>query len=130
MSKKVPEHPITPEQVDEFVRLMKVWQDRLHLGSWRIAKGRRRPAANLAEVETYPDDRLARVHVGRDWGANPGTMEDVEKVVIHELLHVLLYDLAALAEKGDAEKVNGVEHAVIVPLTETLFKLANKKGPE
>jgi hypothetical protein len=126
-TKKTPEHPITPEQVEEFARLLKVWQERLHLTSWRVAKGRRRPTASLAEVEMFPDDRLARVHVGRDWGANPGNMEDLEKVVIHELLHILLFDLARLAEYGEgAPAVAGVEHAIIVPLTETLHKLTKQ----
>lgn len=124
--KKPPMHPITPEQVAEFERLIPVWQERLGLHSWRIAKGRKRPAANLAEVEFFPDDRLARIHVGRDWGSSPGSPQELETVVIHELLHILLYDLANMAEEADEDKVHGVEHAVIVPLADALYKLSKK----
>jgi len=129
MPRKQPEFPITPEEVVEFERLIKVWQKRLHLDGWRIHKGRRRPVSSLAEVEFSPADKQAKIHIGRDWGAGPPDPDELEETVVHELLHVLLHDLANLAEEADEDKVHEYEHAVIVPLAKTLIKLAKEKAP-
>lgn len=126
MSKKVPEHPITDEERAEFKRLIPIWQKRLHLGNWRIFVGRKRPANCLAEVEVKPADRLALIHVGRDWGSDAPFEGELEETVIHELLHVLLYDLATLAEEADEEKAGAFEHAAIVPLAKALLKLSQE----
>jgi hypothetical protein len=113
--------------VNQFKELVPYWQKKLHLMNWRIVIGRRRPSASLAEVEVFTDHMIARIHIGRDWGNNPPKEGDLEKVVIHELLHVLLWHLAELAEKTDSEKVAGVEHAIIIPLAETLYELEHQK---
>lgn len=126
-TKKVPEYPITPEQVAEFKRLLPIWVDLLHLGDWRIAFTRKRPGANVAHVEIYGDDRLARISIGREWGSNPPTEFELEDTLVHELLHVKLYDLAASAEKNNAETVNALEHAVIIPLAKALVRLRHQK---
>lgn len=126
-TKKIPEFPITPEQVAEFKRLLPIWVELLSLGDWRIAFTRKRPVANHAHVEIYSDDRLARISIGRDWGSNPPTEHEIEETLVHELLHVRLYDLAASAEKNNKETVNAFEHAAIIPLSKTLVRLRNQK---
>jgi len=128
MSKKTPEHPITDEEVAEFKRLVDVWVKRLHITGWRVRMGRRRPTASLAEVEMFEEDRMARIHVGRDWGSNAPKEGELEKVVIHELLHIMLYDLADLAEQHDEERVKGVEHALIHALVESLYEAYHVLG--
>jgi len=129
MSKKEPMYPITAEQAEAMKFYIEKWQKMLHLMHWRIRVGRKRPVASLAEVEIFKEDHLARVHIGRDWGSNPPKEGDPEKTIIHELLHVLLYDLADSAEKHNSDTVAGLEHAVIVPLTETLYALHKQISP-
>ena len=125
--KKQPEFPITPEQVAEFKRLLPIWIELLSLKDWRIAFTRKRPVANHADVVMYHDDRLARISIGRDWGSNPATDFELEVTLVHELLHIKLYDLANLAEKADAEQVTKLEHAVIIPMAEALVRLRHQK---
>lgn len=127
MSKKTPEFPITPEQVAEFKRLLPIWVDLLNLKDWRITFTRKRPTANHADVVIYGDDRLAKISIGRDWGSNPPTEHELETILVHELLHVKVFDLAALAEKTSPDTVAGIEHALIIPLAEMLVKLRHQK---
>lgn len=128
MSKKTyePLHPITPEQVEEFKRLTALWIELLHLKEWRIKFTRKRPVANLADVEIFPSERLATISIGRDWGSHPPDENELEDTVIHELLHIKLYDLAEAAEKASPDSVLALEHAVIIPLAQTLLKLRRK----
>jgi hypothetical protein len=126
-TKKIPEFPITPEQVAEFKRLLPIWVELLNLGDWRITFTRKRPIANHAHVEIFDDDRLARISIGRDWGSNPPSEFELEDTLVHELLHVKVFDLAKSAEKHNAETVNALEHAVIIPLSKTLVRLRNQK---
>lgn len=127
-AKTPPEYPITDEQVTEFQRLVGVWRKRLHLMNWRIHKTRRRPAAHLAEVQMYPEHRLARYSVGRDWGSEPPDKDSVERTVIHELLHVRFNQMldAAMREQEYNEVVQGEEHDVIVALEETLSAMTRE----
>lgn len=125
-TRRPPEFPITPEQVAEFRRLLPIWIDLLQLGDWRIKITRKRPTASHAQVEIYSEDRLARISIGRDWGSNPPEENELEEVLVHELLHIKLYDLAHMAEKQDASATAALEHAVIIPMAKALVKLRNK----
>lgn len=126
-TKKIPEFPITPEQVAEFKRLLPIWKERLSLGDWRIVFTRKRPTANIAHVEIFPGDRVARISIGRDWGSNPPHELELEDTLVHELLHVKVYDLAVYAEKAVPDLADGLEHAVVIPLARTLVQLAHQK---
>lgn len=128
MAKTKPDHPITDEQVAEFVRLVHVWQRRLHLMNWRIVKGRARPASAYADVRTYPEHRLARYSIGRDWGANPPDPDMIEKIVIHELMHIRLDNLleAAFKERSYTKKVEAEEHDVILVFEDVLAGMSRE----
>lgn len=125
--KKAPEHPITDAQATEFVALMKEWQRRLHLMSWRIVRGRRRPHNDIANVSIYPEHRMVRYEIGRQWGDDPGP-NGVEEAVVHELMHVVLspvIDATIKAGKYD-ETVIGEEHAVITVFEKMLTEMVSK----
>lgn len=124
----VPAYPITDEQCAEFNRLLKVWQKRLHLMNWRFARGRARPAANLADVRMYPEDRLVRYNIGRDWGSHEPDPSALEKLVVHELMHVRLNQLLEVAFKRRQydEPVQGEEHDVIVVFEDILVGMSQK----
>lgn len=128
MSKRTPEplHPITPEQVAEFRRLTEIWTDLLHLKDWRVRFSRKRPVANVADVEIFPTDRLARISIGRDWGSEAPDEWELEDTVVHELLHIKLYDLAEAAEKASPDTAAALEHAIIIPLAQTLVRMRRK----
>ena len=124
---KTPEHPITDEQVTQFVALMKEWQRKLHLMNWRIVRGRRRPKSDIANVSLYPEHRMVRYEIGRQWGDDPGP-NDVEEAVVHELMHVVLspvIDAAIKAQKYD-ETVIGEEHAVITVFEKLLTEMSTR----
>ena len=123
-----PAYPITDEQIAEFNRLLKVWQKRLHLMNWRLARGRARPTANLADVRMYPEDRLVRYNIGRDWGAHEPEPNAIEKLVVHELMHVRLNQLLEIAFKRRQydEPVQGEEHDVIVVFEDILVGMSQE----
>lgn len=131
MAKKevmVPAYPITDPEVKTFDRLLKLWQKRLHLMNWRFARGRRRPVANLADVRCYPEHRLVRYCVGRDWGAQPPEEGAIEKLVVHELMHVRLNQLLEVCFKRRQydDVVQGEEHDVIVVFEEVLVGMSRE----
>lgn len=121
-----PAHPITDDDVRRFDELVQVWRTRLRLTDWRLARGRGRPAANLAEVIIEPEHRLVRYRVGRDWGAQPPGAGLLEQTVIHELLHVRFTQMldAAMEERQYNERVKGEEHATVIALSELIYELA------
>jgi hypothetical protein len=131
MAKKpqmVPAYPITDEQIAEFKHLVGVWQRRLHLMNWRMVKGRARPVANLAQVRVYPEHRLVRYAIGRDWGSDAPDETAMEKLVVHELLHVRLNQLLEICFKRKTydEQVQGEEHDVIVVFEEVLVGMSRE----
>lgn len=128
----VPAYPITDAEIKEFDRLLKVWQKRLHLMNWRFARGRRRPVANLADVRCYPEHRLVRYCVGRDWGAQPPEENAIEKLVVHELMHVRLNQLLEVSFKRKQydDIVQGEEHDVIVVFEEVLSGMSRKMAQQ
>lgn len=124
----VPAYPITDEEVKEFDHRLRVWQKRLHLMNWRFSRGRRRPVANLADVRCYPEHRLVRYCVGRDWGSTPPEENAIEKLVVHELMHVRLNQMLDTAFKAKSynEAVQGEEHDVIVVFEEVLVGMSRR----
>lgn len=102
------------EQSKLFDRYMEHWQTVLNLCDWRIEKGLK-PAKNaMASVEFHSPARLATYRLG-DWGGTPITEKSLEQTAVHELLHVVLYDLVAVAQNRDAkdEDIEAAEHRVI-----------------
>lgn len=121
-----PAYPITDAQVEEFQALLKAWRRKLHLMNWRFAMSRTRPVSDLASVKVYPEHRLVRYAVGRDWGSHPPEPDAVERLVVHELLHVRLNQLldVAFRERDYTEAVQGEEHDVISVLEEVLVGMS------
>ena len=103
-----------------FYGFVKKWQAKLSLGDWRIEQGIK-PAKNaMAEVEFNPPARLCIYRLG-DFGAEQITEKSLEATVIHELLHVLLFDLIQTAtNKHTDEELEAAEHRVINVLEQIL----------
>jgi len=126
--KMEPAFPITESEIKEFDRLLRIWQKRLHLMNWRFARGKRRPVSDLADVKCYPEHRFVRYCIGRDWGNGPPGELEMEKLVVHELMHVRLNQMidAAIAQRAYDETVQGEEHDVIVVFEEVLVGMSRK----
>lgn len=103
---------------DGFVR---TWQARLNLSDWRIERGTQ-PAKNaMATVEFNAPARLATYRLG-DFGAEKITPESLEKTALHEIAHVLLYDLLDVATaKHEPDQLEAAEHRVINVLEKLLL---------
>lgn len=110
-------------QMAEFDRYITFWQRELGLLSWRIERGKK-PAQRgaMAEVEINPESRLATYRLG-DWQGDEINSESLSKTALHEVLHVLLFELIETCKDPRASDVayNATEHAVINVLERVLF---------
>lgn len=88
-----------------------------------------KPAKNaMASVEFDVPARLATYRVG-DFGAEQITPESLSKTALHEVLHVFLHDLIAVASDGRStdEQLESAEHRVINVLEKALYDRAQSK---
>ena len=110
----------TPADALLFDAFIAKWQSKFSLGDWRIERGNK-PAKNaMASVEFNPPARLCVYKLG-DFGAEAVTPASLEATVIHELLHVLLFDLIQTASgKSTDEELEAAEHAVVNVLEKLL----------
>lgn len=111
----------TPEQAKLFDQYVRQWQRTLSLGDWRLERGQRPAKGAMASVEFDLGARLAIYRLG-DFGAEPITPESLNRTALHELLHVLLYDLIEAAQDSGAseERLTAAEHRVINVLERVL----------
>jgi hypothetical protein len=110
----------TPADAKLFDDFVKKWQAKLSLGDWRIERGTKPAKSAMASVEFTPSARLCTYRLG-DFGAEQITPKSLEATVIHELLHVLLFDLINTAsDKSTDEELEAAEHRVINVLEQLL----------
>ena len=96
------------------------WQAKFSLGDWRIERGNKQAKNAMASVEFNPPARLAVYRLG-DFGAEEITPASLEACVVHELLHVLLFDLIQTASgKSTDEELEAAEHRCINVLEKLL----------
>jgi len=118
MAAKLPS--LTPEQNAEFDRLVKVWQAKLNLQDWRIERGMRAAVGAMASVKPNYGARLATYRTGAGWPT--ATTADIEATVVHELLHVVLFELTHLTAAGaSADVLESAEHRVVNTLEKLLM---------
>ncbi len=121
----MPKHQNVPtavqaEQFDDFV---KQWQDLLGLHRWRIERGQKQAKDAMASVEFNDDAKLATYRLG-DFGATPINNKSLSQTALHEVLHVFLHELIAIAQDRGAtpEQLDAAEHGVINVLESVLFR--------
>lgn len=121
-------NPLTPADVEAFHGYMRKWQSLLNLRDWRIEAGTKR-SKMMAEVTFNTSARLATYKVGENFGAQPVTPLALEETALHELLHVVLYDLLrAVGTDASVDELDAREHAVI-NLLEKLLMPAYQGAP-
>jgi hypothetical protein len=111
---------VQAEQFDDFV---KQWQDSLGLHRWRIERGQKQAKDAMASVEFNDDAKLATYRLG-DFGATPINNKSLSQTALHEVLHVFLHELIAIAQDRGAtpEQLDAAEHGVINVLESVLFR--------
>jgi hypothetical protein len=116
----------TQQDAELFAQSVKKWQQVLSLGDWRIEKGIKPAKGAMASVEFTDNARLAVYRLG-DFGAEKITKESLDKTALHELLHIFLHDLMAVATdpKSSDEDIEMQEHRVINLLENLLTKDSN-----
>jgi hypothetical protein len=116
----------TTEDAKLFAESVKKWQQVLSLGDWRIEKGLKPAKAAMASVEFNQGARLATYRLG-DFGAEKITPDSLDKTALHELLHIFLHDLMAVATdpKSSEEEIEMQEHRVINLLENLLTRNSN-----
>ena len=115
---------LTADQHEAFDLYVKEWQERLGLLDWRIERTRKK-TKNMAEVVMDHKSRMANYRVG-DFGATPVSPESIESTVVHELLHVLLYELVNQIEIGLTDvALESAEHRVVHVLEKLLLAPRN-----
>lgn len=117
-------------QAAEFDRYVAKWQDILALGTWRIERSTKpAPRGAMAAVMFNDGARLATTMLG-DFAGEEINPDSLERTALHEVLHVLLHDLIAMA--GDARasdvQLEAAEHQVINVLERVLYAGAKSIG--
>lgn len=119
------------EQEAEFDEYIKHWQQVLNLRDWRIEKGQRPEKDAMASVTCDGPARLAVYRVGH-FGATPVTPQSLSLTALHEVLHVFLFDLIAVAQDRGApsEALEAAEHRVITVLEHVLGETYASAGSQ
>ena len=116
---------LTRSEAIAFGKFMREWQEKLNLMDWRVAKIRGNADA-MCEVHITHEDRLAAWRLG-DWADAPRGQRELSEIACHEMLHVLLSELSALAmseQQVTMEQVDAAEHRIIQTIINLLVPTA------
>lgn len=111
-----PKNPVTSVDVDKFDEYIQEWQTKLNLNDWRIVRSPKRINGAMAQVaKMYLEDRLVSYKIGTDFGSDGVTDHTLESTAVHELLHILLFELVEVAATPGhtQEHLMSVEHRVV-----------------
>lgn len=110
------DHLTTPDDALEFERYIRAWQVRLGLQDWRIVMSPKPARGSMAEMDKWDwAQRQVSCRFGNNWKATPVTPHSLEQTAVHELLHVLLYELIEVAKNtsGSPDDLMAAQHRVI-----------------
>lgn len=105
-------NPVTAEHAEKFAAYVATWQEALSLGDWRIAVAEGR-ANRKVMAECYKFDleqRSVSIRLGKDFGNTQVTDSELNKLALHECLHVFFHELIVAAEKPEGPSL---EHRCI-----------------
>jgi hypothetical protein len=91
---------VTEDNFKKFVALCKFWKNHFGLFDFHIHYYHEKfdDAADLARTLANSEDRTAAVAINNRW-LIPVTDEEIQRVALHEMMHVLLADLSEAAEQ-------------------------------
>lgn len=105
-----------PEDALAFESYIRSWQSRLGLQDWRIVMSPHPAKGAMAEMTKWDwKQRQVTCRLGPDWKATPVTPHSLEQTAVHELLHVLLYELVESAKNPHVtqDDLMSIEHRVV-----------------
>ncbi len=115
-------NPVSEADALLFDAYVAKWQQLLNLQDWRIERSSAAAKNAMASVEFNLPARLAVYKLG-DFGSEAITPESLEQTCIHELLHIVLFDLInVVSDKSSDEEIESAEHRVI-NMMEKLLKV-------
>jgi hypothetical protein len=117
---------LTPDDVAEFGRHLREWQVQLGLQDWRIVFSPKEAKGCMASMSDWDwRQRQVTCRLGFDWKATPITTLTKKQTAVHELLHVLLYELITTAQQPGVseETIASIEHRVINTLERLLVPI-------
>lgn len=115
---------LTPHIYERFEYFLRLWQVKLNLQHWRIAISKQTLKKCMAMTDKFDNDQHScRIRLGTSWHSEHPTDADIEKLAVHELLHILFHDLIEEAQVPGVspEKVGSLEHHVINVLERVLL---------
>lgn len=127
MKDSKPKNPTNAEHKAAFSRAVEKWQKILGLNHWRFVISKDLSKADMGNVTCHLADRLAIFQFGLDFGTEDITDLAVEDTALHEVLHVLLHDLAALKSRNFLDTL-GPQHAIINVLIGLLLPQSISQG--
>lgn len=107
---------LTPDDALEFERHLRRWQQKLGLSDWRIVLSPKPAKRVMAQMTNWDwQQRQVTCRLGPDWKSTPVNDFTIEQTAVHELLHVLLYELIEAAKNNQISvtDLGSVEHRVI-----------------
>lgn len=110
------DHLTTPDDAVEFESYLREWQIRLGLQDWRIVMSPVPAKGSMAEMDKWNwPQRQVTCRFGNNWKATPVTPHSLEQTAVHELLHVLLYELIEVAKNNQVspDDLMSAQHRVI-----------------
>ena len=111
----------TADQKALFIHCVEQYANILNLRDWRIEVSNKSAAKGcMADVDVQPDDRLATIRIGKDWGPKEITDKVIRETACHEVLHIFLRPLIDAACSRDQSAIDGIEHSTIVLLEKLL----------
>lgn len=120
--KSKPKYTVTENHFKKFKFYINTWKKNLGLLSWCISV-KQGDTANIAETHFDEDisGKICTVIIPKYWSIEP-TDKNLESVSIHELLHVLLYDLVLYARSHPLDQIGIMEkeHEVVNTLESIL----------
>lgn len=118
---------LTARHLAVFTKAVRHWQTKLALNSWEIQVMWAAHNTAYADVLTDASGRAADISLCREWpadGLEPSD-DELSRVAFHELMHVVLADLANAANRNvpeaSAHLLGGVEHNIIRTMENILF---------
>jgi hypothetical protein len=114
---------VTDADATEFAKCLRAWQVKLGLQDWRIVLSPIAAKKSMAEMDKWDWlQRQVTCRLGRDWKSTPVNSTTIEQTAVHELLHVLLFELIETARNPTSshEDIGSVEHRVINTLEQLL----------
>lgn len=109
------DHKTTAKEIAYFCQRVRYWIKFLWLSDWRVDVYAEKLEGMSAGVELWWDSHAAHVKINTKLGRYTPSKSWLNKVALHEVLHILLCDFSELCKTRfvSKEQVSKIEHMLI-----------------